>query len=829
MKAQMKAVMASAVVIVLALAAVSGVTYSWFSDTDDTEVTISTGVVSIIQTINDEPTISSSTGTQDVDTTNLSFTLGPGVSNIWYVNIQNKSTMDVDIKTWMDIEVTDEINNPTDFDERFTDLRENLIVDYGNSFDLDIIYVDGEHTGSVVLAEWTTYDYSSNGAECPEETGLTISLNSESVKAQGLSINLKITTKAVQEGGREYTGEVSSGGNVELEVVDPNNDEGKVTIMVGDSNNTAKSVGIKNVSASVQTIDGNTTVTLKATNNSGDAVTNFGDADNPVSIPVSITLSGVYSEDNFTVIYDGIESQPSDIAFTPNTDGTTTVSWTTTHFSQFVIVPIVTANETLSYASFVRLTKDITLDETFTIPEGKTMVLDLNKYSIEGVMHKNDGAVLKNMGTLIVKNGTISSTADNGGSTIMNIGAVKIEYCTLNGAPEADSGWPSYTVNNVGAMEITNSTITSHHGALCSYNNGAATMNNTDIEMTGISGFTSHGIYTYGGGTVVVNGGNIANNATDQNATGASVINGSVTVNSGTFSGRIEAYYGTPEIKGGIFTDNPSKYMSQGYTSVDKNGKWFVVPTNVSVVGNNDEFEQSLRENVNIITIVLAGDVSYDIDAWQNNAIGSEITETVTIIGNGHTITFNQTNSDWNNIVTNGSKLIIKDAKITNSGHNDGPWNRHDLNFACDVDIIDVVSDKALAFKSGASLKNVIISDNNTSDTYAVWIQPNGQTVTIDGCTIDMLECNDGRGIKIDEQYVDDPQKVTLNVSNTTFKTEEKSAILVKSKAGADITVCDIIIAEVADDSTNAVWVDEGSNDYFDLVKVTGSTVINEP
>ena len=43
MKAQMKAVMASAVVIVLALAAVSGVTYSWFSDTESSEIKIQTG------------------------------------------------------------------------------------------------------------------------------------------------------------------------------------------------------------------------------------------------------------------------------------------------------------------------------------------------------------------------------------------------------------------------------------------------------------------------------------------------------------------------------------------------------------------------------------------------------------------------------------------------------------------------------------------------------------------------------------------------------------------------------------------------------------------
>ena len=47
MKAQMKAVMASAVAIVLALAAVSGVTYSWFSDSEQANIDVSTGTLDV--------------------------------------------------------------------------------------------------------------------------------------------------------------------------------------------------------------------------------------------------------------------------------------------------------------------------------------------------------------------------------------------------------------------------------------------------------------------------------------------------------------------------------------------------------------------------------------------------------------------------------------------------------------------------------------------------------------------------------------------------------------------------------------------------------------
>ena len=256
---------------------------------------------------------------------------------------------------------------------------------------------------------------------------------------------------------------------------------------------------------------------------------------------------------------------------------------------------------------------------------------------------------------------------------------------------------------------------------------------------------------------------------------------------------------------------------------------WFKGSVSSSAVADDKAFEDALTSDEKTIVVTLNGDVTYDVAAWANEAMGGEVTEQIIINGNGHTITFNQKDSDWNNIVTNGAKLIINNAKITNAGYNDGPWNRHDLNFACDVELNNVVSDKALAFKAGATLNNVTISDANTSDTYAIWIQPNGQTVTLDNVTIDMLACTDGRGIKIDNQYIDDAaKKVTLNVSNTTFKTEEKSAIIVKTPAGAEINIDNIDITGVKVDPINAVWVDEATAAYADLVVVNGANKIVE-
>ena len=48
------------------------------------------------------------------------------------------------------------------------------------------------------------------------------------------------------------------------------------------------------------------------------------------------------------------------------------------------------------------------------------------------------------------------------------------------------------------------------------------------------------------------------------------------------------------------------------------------------------------------IVINLLDDATLDITAWQTLAIGGETTESITINGNGNTLTFNKKNSDWN-------------------------------------------------------------------------------------------------------------------------------------------------------------------------------------
>jgi hypothetical protein len=155
-----------------------------------------------------------------------------------------------------------------------------------------------------------------------------------------------------------------------------------------------------------------------------------------------------------------------------------------------------------------------------------------------------------------------------------------------------------------------------------------------------------------------------------------------------------------------------------------------------------------------------------------------------------------------------------------------GTWNSYDLVFSnCNYVIEDVVFEKAIALAAtgkSASLKNVTIKE--THDYYAMWVRAAGLNVTADNLTVESA----GRGIKIDEQYIGAPAKVTLTVKNSKFTTANKAAIVVKSKAGADITVSNVDITGVAADKVNAVWVDEDSAAYFDLVTVNGATKTQE-
>ena len=266
-----------------------------------------------------------------------------------------------------------------------------------------------------------------------------------------------------------------------------------------------------------------------------------------------------------------------------------------------------------------------------------------------------------------------------------------------------------------------------------------------------------------------------------------------------------------------------------------------------AVVASSEVFAKVMKANFHTLNISLNADVAVDVNAnVADFYFGGNNTNVITIDGakvataaatgagdNAYTLTFNHKNSDWNyvRLANADAKLVIKNAKLTNSGNNNGPWNRHDISFFNDVELVNVTSDKAIALFGDSDLTNVIISDvhPDNSEAYALWIRPFGQTVNIKDCALLAHESKTtDRGIKIDNQYVDAEAKVTLNVDGLKVKSQKKAAIVVKSTKGADITLKNVDLSEVAADTENAVWVDESTKAYAGLVSVTGASMIVE-
>lgn len=252
-----------------------------------------------------------------------------------------------------------------------------------------------------------------------------------------------------------------------------------------------------------------------------------------------------------------------------------------------------------------------------------------------------------------------------------------------------------------------------------------------------------------------------------------------------------------------------------------------------SVVATPEEFAAALKADVETINVVLTDNLDVAISSLGQQTggsgeykLGGENTKNITIDLNGKKL--NITTTYWSNLgaKNNNAVFTIKNGTMTSSQAT-GTWNSYDLTFSnCNYVIEDVDFLKAIAFDNAGksvSLKNVTITESH--DYYAMWITAEGQNVAIDGLTVE----SDGRGIKIDEQYVGTPAKVTLSVANSTFKTAKKGAIMVKSAAGAEINWgAGNSIANVAADTTNAVWVDEDAAAYYDLVTVTGCTKVQE-
>ena len=101
MKAQTKAVVASIVVVALALSAISGVTYSWFSDSETSDITVTTGKVDVKMEVSDPNNISGISGSASVGDYNNGkipisiVNASPGYAVQFTLTLKNESSINI--------------------------------------------------------------------------------------------------------------------------------------------------------------------------------------------------------------------------------------------------------------------------------------------------------------------------------------------------------------------------------------------------------------------------------------------------------------------------------------------------------------------------------------------------------------------------------------------------------------------------------------------------------------------------------------------------------------------------------------------------------------
>lgn len=364
--------------------------------------------------------------------------------------------------------------------------------------------------------------------------------------------------------------------------------------------------------------------------------------------------------------------------------------------------------------------------------------------------------------------------------------------------------------------------IVNEHATLTINGNGNIQSISEDTNL-GPEGLYCMAIWAYGDAVVNINGGSFYNKMIPDGQLDLIYANDNAVVN--IYGGKFEsanhdskAYWvlnlkdgsnAKINVCGGEFVKfNPAasntepnggtNFCAPGYKSKkisDNPEVWTVV--DASAVFTKEEFVAAATANVENIVIKLQNDIEFGDGARVNEwEIGGADTKTVTIEGTGNELlTYANDYRSYLKTVNPNATLILKNLKMT-STFAPGTWDTYNIIFATPVEMENVTFNKAIGFDMNctyAVLNNVVIDEsaNNIRATYAMWVSPKCEmNITMNNCEIRNTAFTDGRAIKIDEEYVSNPQKVTLTVNGGKFaaSSTSKALINVKNNGGNVIT-----------------------------------------
>jgi hypothetical protein len=250
-------------------------------------------------------------------------------------------------------------------------------------------------------------------------------------------------------------------------------------------------------------------------------------------------------------------------------------------------------------------------------------------------------------------------------------------------------------------------------------------------------------------------------------------------------------------------------------------------------VSTEDELAKALAATgKSTISVKLMNDV--DLHYGARVGYGDASTKDIIIDGNGHNLNLHGTDTDCSSFGAIGdANLTIKNATITKEEPGNGAWNNHAINLANRVVTGEDQLGTGKIYLKNCDISNsvtiandAVIEDCNFTEAggyYTLIIEAMVNNTVIKNCTF--TATNDGRGIKVMDQYnTDVAVQCNINISDCSFETAKKAAILVTNIAGAKITASNLDITKVAADNEYAVWNDADRKAAWDLVEVTGCT-----
>ena len=161
----------------------------------------------------------------------------------------------------------------------------------------------------------------------------------------------------------------------------------------------------------------------------------------------------------------------------------------------------------------VVLAQDVTINKPFTVAEGQEVIVDLGGKQLTLAKAESGVSELVNLGTVELKNGTISSLNDeNCRRCVYNYGTMTIDGVTFKQAYAKKGA----AINNEGNLTIENATVkavyysvyTSGANAVTTINGGTyTTTNDVNIRDT-----WSYGLVARNGSKLIINGGSFTSN-----------------------------------------------------------------------------------------------------------------------------------------------------------------------------------------------------------------------------------------------------------------------------------------------------------------------------